>query len=281
MKEDDPVVQQKTSRRAFTRDVVTALATAPIAASMLSCTNRANQSGLPPNGPTPCTSPTPTVSPTPPTGPTKASCDFGLGAEDHIPPMELDGGGSLRIESRQRLDTANNQPPFVYAETGIQDPAQERMGNLHKVRVITDLAARPFVTDDLYFGLPPGCQLLLWYIKLKQIPPSPDPDEINYEDNPQYPPADPDVRVVGGAGGTNIFQMTIKSRKLRSDKSHKRHRPNRLVDDDPGGSRQHFRIGQWRIVDSNNATVTSGGTAFEDQGKENYHFYLTFDDFQP
>jgi hypothetical protein len=190
--------------------------------------------------------------------------------------MELDGGGSLRIELKQKLATTESQSPFVYREDGIQNPASERMGNLKYVRVITDIDECPFVLDDLYGRFSPGAQLWLWYHNIKTPQPIGDPDDATYDPNQTFPDNDPDVKIVGGAGQTNVFQMTVKSKKLRNNlKSHKRHRPNRYLHEDGSGLARHFRIGQWRILDS------SGAMLFGDKGAENYHFYLTYDDFQP
>ncbi len=272
----DSALHEKTSRRAFTKSVVATLAAAPIAASMLSCGNRGGPTEGPSTAtPTPGSTPSPTSATATTAGPKKTSCDF-PGPEEHIPPMDVNGGGSLTIESKNKLDTQNPNAPFTYTETDITNPAQQRFGDLHKVRVITDIASRPFVLDDFYTGLPSGCQLLLYYQNIKTPPPLTDLNDVTY-DPFNFQPDDPDVRIVGGAGGTNVFRIVVKSKRLSNEKSHKRIRPNRYRHDDGSGLARHFRIGQWRIVDRNGVTIPG----FEDNGAENYHFYLTFNDFQP
>ena len=274
---EESAVREKTSRRAFKRSVVAALASAPIVGSMVGCTSQGNQNPtVTTTAPTPSGTATPT--PTPSTGPVKkSSCNPVPCHDDHIPPMELEGGGSLRIELKQKLAKTNNQPPFVYQEDGIQNPALERMGNLKYVRVITDMDDCPFVLDDLYGPFSPGAKLQLWYHNIKTPQDIGDLDDVTFDPSQTFPTsAPPDVSIVGGAGQSNVFQMTLKSKKLSNKiKSHKRHRPNRYLHEDGSGLARHFRIGQWRIVDS------SGTALFEHSKAENYHFYLTYDDFQP
>jgi hypothetical protein len=270
----DSALQEKTSRRAFTKAVVATLATAPIAASMIGC-------GKPDGGhpetvttaPSPAGTATPTSTPrTPPTiGYTATSCEFPVIQDEHIPPMGIDGGGSVHIETKNKFKrTGSGSGPFTYLEDdGVTE--EDRFGDLIKARIITETDASPFVTDVAYSGFLPGTQLLLWYQDISAVPG--DPDDTTFPPV-TFPDADPTVRIRGGKGADH-FQMVFKRKSLSLEKSHKRVRPHRYKHLGGSGLAREFRIGQWRFVDKN------GNTLVENKGAVNYHFFLFFADFQP
>jgi hypothetical protein len=266
----------ETSRRQFTRAMVTAAVAAPIVGSMVGCQREsptqanttANTSG-PPTGSSPslhcpCT---PNVK----TGYTEISLGALIHPEEHIPPMEIGGGGSVVVDSQNKLDTSDTgSGPFNYAEAaGVTDP--NRYGEIEQVIVITELPAHPYLDGAIYKGFTSPPQLWLWY---QDISPSPvDPDDTTYPPV-TFPDADPDVKFIGGRGA-NKFKMVVKRKKLDSSQSHKKNRPNRLLQSPGGGLARHFRIGQWRLVDS------TGTALVGNSGADNYDFYVTYADFIP
>jgi hypothetical protein len=273
MKEDAPSHEQ-TSRRQFTKAIVTAAVAAPIVASMASCKGSESQN----NSATPSATPTPT-------GPVIIPCAAGAHGEDHIPPMGIDGGGSLRLELSNKLTTADTQSPFTYVETGITN-ANERYGELESVVVIAEFFPKvnnEYLSINTYTGFPSGSQLLLWYQKIfPRNEPGPNDPDVGFENVATYPDRDPDVRIIGGPGNGRYFQMIIKHKKLppQPDKSHKNGRPWRYhhqSDANIPGLGRHFRIGQWRIVNSGGEVVVAPG--FEGRGALDYRIYPTFEDF--
>lgn len=271
-------LDEKPSRRAFTKSVLTTLASAPLAASLMSCSNQGgsqNQPAATSSTPvsTPASSPSSAAaSPTPRTtmtgGCTITSCDFALQTEDHIPPMDLEGGGSIHLDSLNKLKKTG-RGPFNYVEDGVDD--EDRFGDLIKARIITELDDKPWVTDVLYSGFQPGTQLLLWY---QDISPDPGDDDDTTFPPVTFPDNDPTLRIRGGKGADK-FNMMIKKKSLSIQKSHKRHRPHRYRHGGGSGLAREFRIGQWRFVDKD------GNTLCGHAGAENYRFFLYFGDFQP
>src|SRR5262249_3421204 len=154
----------------------------------------------------------PTAPPTPSkpgaTGATQADCacqttthqgytetSFGgfMVPEEHIPPMEIYGGGALTIYSPNKLKTTSTRNgPFTYLEDGVSDP-ENRFGEIEAVLVVSETNSKPFVSVAAYTGLLPGTQLLLWYQDIAQVAQGDDTDfpDVNFPDN------DPDVRFSG------------------------------------------------------------------------------------
>jgi len=261
-----------TSRRNFTKAIVAAAVATPIAASLVGCQKKSTNSNL--------------AAPSPvPGGPSIVACDSATtGIEEHIPPMELDGSGSLRLELSNMLRTTSGAAPFRYVEDGIRR-ANDRYGELESVLVISELYPKvddQYISVKNYSGLPPGSQLLLWYQKI--FPPNPpggDDTDVGYENVATYPPRDPDVRIIGGPGNGRYFEMTLKHKELAPrDFSHKPGRPWRYThrpDATIAGLGRHFRIGQWRIVGPDGETVVAPN--FEGRDAVDYKLYPTFDDF--
>lgn len=262
-----------TSRRQFTRVMVTAAVAAPIA-SMVGC--RSDSNAPTPGAPSPAASPTDRAAPTgenPCTvnvrnGFTELSIGGLFGIEEHIPPMEF-LGGSLTIDSRHKLKVdGTGTGPFTYTEDGVTDP-DDQYGDIRGAVVITETTAKPFVRLVSYSGLQPGAQLLLWY---QDISPTPQGDDDATYPPVTFPDNDPDVRVIGGRG-TNPFKMITKRKRLDPGKSHKASRPNRFIQMSGTPLGRHFRIGQWRLV--NGSTTLVGAS-----GDENYTVYVRFGHFQ-
>jgi len=277
MKKDSKSVET-TSRRQFTRTMVAAAVAAPIAASMVGCDRGSNAPPVETPSPAgPSTAPTQqaaTANQNPCTltvrdGFTELSFGGDLGPEEHIPPMGF-GGGSLTIDSRHKLKVDGpGSGPFTYTEDGVSDP-DDQYGDINGATVITETATKPFVRVAIYSGLQPGAQLLLWYQDISAMPQN--------DDDAFYPPVtfadnDPDVRVIGGQG-PNPFKIVAKKKRLDPDKSHKAMRPNRFRQTSGGALARHFRIGQWRLVNSAGTTLVGAG------GDENYTIYLRFGAFQ-
>src|SRR5882724_7325962 len=109
-----------TSRRQFAKGMIAAAVAAPIAASIMSCQNKSTNANL---------SAAPTTD-----GPSMVACRGDLTTEEHIPPMELDGSGSLRVELSNKIETRDTSSPFRYYEVGINN-ANDRYGELESVLV--------------------------------------------------------------------------------------------------------------------------------------------------
>lgn len=280
MKNSDSI--KKSSRRQFTRTIVTAAVAAPVLASMASC--KGERDGGTPT-PTPGTSPSPADRGAATTGdcPCKLTkgegfTEISFGSEsvvlqDHIPPMRIEGGGSLVIDSRHKLkEEGTGTGPFTYTEDGVEDD-EDRYGDIKGAWVITENDTNPFVKISNYGDLLPGAQLLLWY---QDISASPVGDDDATYPLGAFPDGDPDVKVIGGRGA-NHFKIVVKKKRLDGTKSHKPKKPNRFTHNSGGALARHFRIGQWRIVNAAGSTIV-GAT---EPGNENYTFFVRFGEFQP
>ncbi|MCM3900939.1 MAG: hypothetical protein ND866_04470 [Pyrinomonadaceae bacterium] len=278
MKKDSNDIEMS-SRRQFTRAIVTAAVAAPIAASMVGC---GSGSSGPPAGSTPAAGPsagptdrTPvTTGENPCTltvrdGFTEISFGGPLAGEEHIPPMGF-RGGSLIIDSRHKMKVAGSgNGPFTYTEDGVSDP-DDQYGDIKGATVITETTADPFVKLAIFSALQPGAELLLWY---QDISPTPQGDDDVTFPPVTFPDNDPDVRVRGGRGA-NPFKLIIKRKRMDAGKSHKSKRPNRFRHASGGGLARHFRIGQWRLVNSAGTTLVGAS------GDDDYSIYLRFGHFQ-
>jgi hypothetical protein len=272
MKNSDSI--ETNSRRQFTRTILTAAVAAPILASIAGC--KGTTEPTPPGGASPSgttgASTTGLCTPVEKTGYTEIDFPQGI-LEEHIPPMLIGGGGSLIIDSKNKLKEEAGgvgMGPFNYVEDGVADA--ERYGVIRQILVIEELAEPPLLKVTLYKGfLSPGTgtQLLLWY---QDISPSPvDPLDTTYP--AATFPADPDIRVVGGKGA-NTFKMVVKKKRLDPPGlSHKPGRPHSLKHSNGGLLARHFRIGKWRLEDS------AGATLVETQGADNYTFHMVYDHF--
>jgi len=188
---------------------------------------------------------------------------------EHIPPMDIEGGGSLTIDSHNQLQHSRSSP-YIYTEP--DDLGDDyRYGDIVKAHIIAELGAYPWITFASY-SFAPGdhVQLLLWY---QLISASEQGDNDTTFPPVTYPDNDPDIRIVGGAGA-NKFQMKVKSKKFSTGKSHKGNRPHRFQHTQGGVLGRHFRIGQWRFLRSDNTLIVG------DSGAENYKLYLAFGDIQ-
>jgi hypothetical protein len=278
MKKDSNSLET-TSRRQFTKAIVTAAVAAPIAASMAGC---AKGPGETPPASTP--SPGPSAVSTAGTATSTSECctittlagikeisfAAALGTEDHIPPMRLDGDGSLVIDSRVKFaESGTGTGPFTYTEDGITSD-DDRYGDITGAVVISEISTQPFVKISLYLSILPGAELLLWYQDISASPVG--DDDVTYP-TVTFPDGDPDVRINGGRAATK-FKLITKRKKLDTGKSHKPKRPNRFKQTDGGVLARHFRIGQWRLV--NGSTTLAEG-----KGDDDYTVYLRFGHFQP
>jgi hypothetical protein len=220
------------------------------------------------------------------TGPTQSECcpPGTAGEESHLPPVIIGGYESIRIEIKNQLAAPpGGAAPFVYTEVtkdDIPNPQpplpDDRYGNLSRVRVITELAIRPFFKEVEYFGLPTGSQLFIWYQPVQGASPPSSGDDCIFTPVPYFPDDDPDLRVKGGSGA-DPFKLTVKHQRLEARiPTHKCTHPNRYKHKNIPGVGRHFRIGKWRLVDSAGRIVAPG---FEGSGDEDYTLYLTFADF--
>jgi hypothetical protein len=264
---------ETTSRRQFTRVMVTAAVAAPIA-SMVGCktepaspTNTAT--GTPTGSPTGSSTVVCPCKPVEKDGYTEISLSGIIHPDEHIPPMGIRGGSSLVVDSRNKLDTTDTgMGPFNYVEeSGISDI--HRYGEIQQAIVVTERPDEPYLDVVFYLGFQKGTQLWLWYQNISDDPV--DPDDTTFP-AVTFPDADPDVKFIGGRG-VNKFKMVVKRKKLEDSKSHKKNRPNGYKHTPPGGVR-HFRIGQWRLVNGDTTLVGNSGA-------DNYAFYVTYADFDP
>jgi hypothetical protein len=201
------------------------------------------------------------------------TCDAEITPEDHIPPMGLEGGGSLIIDSKNKFDVSGTGTgPYTYVESGPPIP-HNRYGQVSGGTVIAETDTGEFFTKVDYTFVPPGAHLLMWYQDINPRNPS-GSDEVDYLPLPN-PLPDPDIRIQGGKTG-DLFKITVKRKALQADKSHKKNRPTRWRHTGGGGMANHFRIGLWRFVDPSNhdATIVEGS------GDENYNIYLKFEHFK-
>jgi hypothetical protein len=255
--EDQQKDPATTSRRDFTKAVITAAIAAPVA-SIASSTLGQRRKKTADDCP---------VRVIEGSGYTEITLIQETEVEEHIPPMGIEGGGSLTIDSRNQLLHSGSKP-FVYVEEAdIQDP--NRYGDIEAANIITELTDKPWLKVSYYAGFLPGTQLLLWY---QPISATAQGNDTNFP--PQsYPDDDPDIRIVGGAGAAK-FQMLVKKAKFKTDKSHKENRPYRFKHTKGGVLGRHFRIGQWRFLNK------AGTLVVGDSGAENYRIFLTFADYQ-
>jgi hypothetical protein len=277
---------ETTSRRQFTRTIVTAAVAAPIAASLAACRPEPSPPGTtPPGSPTQpgtpsasaTTTPTQTSGPCPCTAtPHNGYTEISFGSagghvDEHIPPMRIDGGGSLIVDSRHKLKpNGTGNGPFTYDEDGVADP-DDRYGEIDRVTVLTEIATEPFLQAVIFSGFQPGTQLWLWY---QNISPTPaDPDDTTYPPV-TYPDNDPDIKFIGGRK-PNPFKLFVKKKRLVESQSHKKNRPRRYAHTGGGVMARHFRIGQWRLINSAGATLVGASN------DDNYTFYVRYADIQP
>lgn len=264
MKEDPK--DEKTSRRQFTKAVITAAITVPAIVTVANCsgTQQSNNTQPPSNTP-------PTNKAARTGGPQKMECFETKGTvEEHIPPMGFDGGGgSLLLESANAL--SDRTTPFNYVEDGVSQP-HDRYGELDEVRVITELIDPPYIRDVVYSGFSDGSKLLFWYQKIKA-------GECQYDFTTPYP-TDPDVMIIGGHNGVRFFTLKTKSKLDARQPTFKCARPHRYRHPDSAMATSHFRIGRWRIVGPDDVTI------FEDSVQnttvprpEYFRLYAGFRDF--
>ena len=264
------------SRRNFTKAMVTAAVAAPVFASMIGCAKPNEQK-------------TAAVAKSD-GGPKRTPC-FGEGPEtgitaEHIPPIGVDGGnGSIIIETHNIL--ALRPGTFEYQDTGTGD---NRYGEIEQVRVITELSMPPYL-EDVRYGAPlsDGCQLLLWYQKISASAPTPPPTppaDCHYDPNETFNrPAD--VTVKGGGHG-QPFTMTFPGALKPGENTFKCNLPTRYTHADVTPGRNHFRVGKWRIIGPDGSVVVdpSQGIRFEDSVKdanripEHFRFYIFLKDYQ-
>src|SRR5438105_1427447 len=174
-----------TSRLNFTKAILTTLATAPMAATALSCRTE--------------TGPKATDKEALVAGPKQTNCASNSTlVEDHIPPLEIDGGGSLHLEIKNKLQ--NSGVTKVYKEESSL-PSNQRFGNLLMVRVLTETTTKPYVTYYEYSGFPDGSQLWVWYLDIQGSTGSGDDCQFGGLQT------DPDVKILGGAGHGNVFSI--------------------------------------------------------------------------
>jgi hypothetical protein len=279
MSKHDPEIAH-TSRRDFTKAIVTAAVAVPVVASLTGCQKQTTTREA-------------LATPTPASGATRQECfPSGGGTEEHIPPIGLDGGGgSMIVDTRNRMVTSDPRAPFHYVEHPDITREHDMLGDLRKVRVITELADDPFITDTQYTLFESDCYLLLWYQTIAGAAapspkPSPGPVDCIYGSNDFN--RDPDVSIRGGrkAAGRR-FSITTNERVFE-DMSYKCGNSYRYRHPDPGGPRTHFRVGQWRIVRSDGVTPVTDilGNPLEDNTspqkdplRDHFRLYLTFRDF--
>lgn len=259
MKEDAPS-QEQTSRRQFTKAIVTAAVAAPVVAT-IACRRE-------PSPPDP-----PKSEPRAPEGAIKEECckTVGGGVLDHIPPMGFDGGGgSLLIETTTKLRKVGSN-----YEDESDITSKEKLGDIKVVRVITELAKDPYVTIIRYSSLPANSKLLLWYQYLKSVPGL---DDCEYQ--PSTFSGTHQAQIWGGnkAAGRPL-QMTFPEDLKPKEKTYKCKHPHRYRQADKAGNSGHFRVGQWQIV--NGTTVLFSDSVNSANIPEHFRFYVTFGDYNP
>jgi hypothetical protein len=257
----------KTSRRQFTGMAVSAAMAASLTACKSKGTDSTNQTAKQDEQECPAKL---TVMPD------YTEIIYGIGpiaGVDHIPPMGLEGGGSLVIDFRYYLnESGSGSGPYTYMEDArLED--RYRYGDIKGALVITETDSGSYLRKTEYIGFPTGTQLWIWYQEIDPRNPSGSPDEIDYKPLPN-PLPDPDVTIRGGRA-SEYFRVQTKKKKLERHKSHKKYRPHRLKHTGGGGMPSHFRIGLWRFV-KNNGTMT----IVEGKGDENYTIYVDFGHYQ-
>lgn len=260
MKEDAPSHEQ-TSRRQFTKAIMTAAVAAPIMTS-IACRQPDPSPPSPPKSDTPV-----------PTGPIQEVCFKvgGGGVLDHIPPMGFDGGGgSLLIETTT---------PLKKVGSGYEDDAditsEDKLADIKAVVVITELAKYPYVTITRYSGLPVNSKLLLWYQFLKNAPGQ---DFCDYQPSTFTGPHQ--AQILGGNKAANRpLQMTFPEDLKQKEKTFKCKHPHKYRQADKQGNSGHFRVGQWQIVSG--STILFSDNVNSANIPEHFRFYVTFDSFNP
>jgi hypothetical protein len=270
-----------TSRRNFTKAIVTAAVAAPVVASLTNC-------GKPKEQKTEMTS-------APSDGPKINGC-FGAGLPgtgvftEHIPPMGIDGGnGSLIIETHNKLQL---RAGTTSEYEDVNENPNDRYGEIKNVRVITETGKLLYLEDVRYGDtLPDGCQLQLWYQRISATAPTPAPTPPQPADCIYDPREDfkrpADVTIKGGRGG-QFFRMTLPSALGPEENTFKCGRPTRYKHADASTARSHFRVGQWRMVGPDGAVLFDPSITgkFEDnvlnttRVPEHFRFYIFFKDYQ-
>lgn len=251
-----------TSRRQFTKAVVSAAVAVPIMASVACKSDNTNNAN--------------SVASTA----TSKTCELqeadGNGyssltwarkpPEDHIPPMGIVGGSSLIIDSTNIFrETASGGGTFTYDEEPSL-PNNKRYGNIEGVTIITEALSVPYLTHTYYNAFQPGTKLWIWYQNIKATASGDDTDFDNIG-------ADPDMKINGGKGADG-FRIVIGRKKFDYEKSHRKNRPHRYRHVNIGGER-HFRIGKYQFLSASNQVL------FEHNGADNYRIYLEFGHYQP
>ncbi len=252
----------KTSRRQFTKAVVTAAVSVPIAATLACKTNDA----------TPADRAKATATPEPcgliaadGNGYKKITWER-LPPEDHIPPMGFEGGGSLIVDSKNILrETGSGNGPYTYDEDPAIITVDKRYGDIKEVTVIIEESGAPYLSHSFFNSFQPGAQLFIWYQNIVQQPTG---DDTDYEGIA----TEPDLKVNGGRGN-NPFKIYVKQKKFNYDKSHRKNRPHRYRHANIGNER-HFRIAKWQVLNAANTVM------FEHNGADNYRLYVTFGHYQ-
>lgn len=254
---------EKTSRRQFTKAALTAAVATPIAASMLACDGgKKTAESSPAKNSSECP-----VEVKEEDGYLQIDYDAEITPEDHIPPMGFDGGGSLTIDSKNKL-TEKGGGPYTYEDDVVTVP-HDKYGEINGAFVITEYKIKPFLKRVEYNSIQPGAELLLWYQDIDPRNPS-GSDETDYKPLPS-PLPEPDIRVKGGGGG-RVLTITSQRKKFDPSKSHKKNRPHRFRHADGGGPGSHFRIGRWELKRGNTTIVGA-------QDDDNYQIYLYFEDY--
>lgn len=261
---------EKTSRRQFTKAIVTAAVAVPIAATV-ACKSDAPTSVS--TGPAKTDLTCPVTSQTV-NGITESTWDFPVHAEEHIPPMGFDGGGSLIVDSKNELKLKMGAQ-FTFEDT-IQ--GVDAYGEIVGATIIIEMSTEPFLKIKNYSGFAPGTQLWLWNQSLQN---QQGPKEIDYEPEPQggYPANDPDVKITGGKTGSPL-SIIVKKKDLDSAKSHKTNRPYRYKHVTGGAITKHFRIAQYQFVKPNANPQIPPTVLAQRKGDDNYTIYLKFAHFQ-
>ncbi len=252
-----------TSRRQFTKGVITAAVAAPIATAVACKTDNANNTNRAEanQSPEPC----------------ELREHDGNGysiitwermpPEDHIPPMGLEGGGSVIIDSKNIFrETPSGSGSFTYDEDPNVIPNNLRYGDIESVTIITENASKPYLSHSYYNGFQPGTQLWVWYQNILTTPTGDDTDFDNIG-------ADPDLKINGGRAA-NGFRIVVRQKKFDYEKSHRKNRPHRYRHVNISGER-HFRVGKWQFLNAANQVL------FQENGADNYRFYIEFGHYQP
>ena len=261
---------ETTSRRQFTKAIVTAAVAAPIVASVACKTEPSAQPN--PVGQN-SSSPAARAGSEVTVGMREECFPSGGGLLEHIPPMGVDGGGgSLLIETTAKLKKGAGS---TY-EDDVAPDAEDKLGDIKIVHVITEQAKHPYLTIVRYSTLPTECRLLLWYQFLKRDAGTDDCDYVA-----STFPGSADVEIWGGnktAG--HAMKMTFREDLKSKEKTYKCKHPHRYRQADKGGNEGHFRVGQWQIVDKDRKILFSDNVNSANI-PEHFRFYVTFDHYNP